>query len=123
MELGAFSISLNVKNIEKSLKFYERLGFEKLGGDISEKWLILRNAKHQIGLFEGMLTQNTMTFNPGWDQLTNSLENFDDIKNIREKLLKNGIVPEFCPNGYKAEESHLMLSDPDGNMILIDQHC
>lgn len=122
MKLGIFSISLAVKNIEASKAFYEKLGFHVFGGDIGQKWLILKNESSIIGLFEGMFEQNLLTFNPGWDENAQNTDPFDDVRAIQKHLKANGI-----PLGAEADENtsgpaHITLSDPDGNQILIDQH-
>ena len=122
MELGAFSISLAVKDIEASKAFYEKLGFRAFMGDISQNWLILRNGEHVIGLFQGMFERNTLTFNPGWDQNTQPLDAFTDTRELQKQLKAHGL--EFLS---EADESttgptSFMVLDPDGNPILIDQH-
>lgn len=121
MNLGAFSISLNVKNIKKSYDFYQKLSFKIIGGNLEEKWLILKSNQAVIGLFEGMIEKNTLTFNPGWSQEGKNFDNYDDIRMIYQELnksfpnLQNGISQDAGP-GY------IILEDPDGNPILIDQH-
>lgn len=122
MKLGAFSISLSVKNIQKSKEFYENLGFTSLGGDLNQKWLILKNGNSIIGLFEGMFENNIITFNPGWDENAQNIEDFDDVRVIQEHLKKRGIklTSEAAPNSNGP--AHITLTDPDGNNILIDQH-
>ena len=122
MRLGAFSISLAVKDIAASRAFYEKLGFEQVGGEQSENWLILRNGETTIGLFQGMFEQNMLTFNPGWDSENQPLGDFEDVRAIQRHLKANGL--ELSP---EADESttgpaYVMLTDPDGNPILIDQH-
>ncbi len=122
MDLGAFSVSLAVKDLEASRDFYEKLGFEPIGGDQKQNWLILKNGDHVLGLFQGMFEKNIMTFNPGWDQSGKELESFTDVREIQRELKHRGIAL-----GSEADEStsgpaSLMLSDPDGNQILIDQH-
>ena len=122
MDLGSFSISLAVKDLETSRGFYEKLGFDAVGGDPQENWLILKNGDHVIGLFQGMFEQNILTFNPGWDQGGNELDSFTDVRELQRELKKRGIAL-----GSEADEStsgpaSVMLSDPDGNQILIDQH-
>lgn len=122
MELGAFSISLTVKDIHASKAFYEKLGFKVFGGEISQNWLILKNGDHVIGLFQGMFDRNTLTFNPGWDQDARPLESFTDIRELQRQLKEQGL--EFVS---EADESttgpaSFMVMDPDGNPILIDQH-
>ena len=122
MELGAFSVSLAVKDLAASKSFYEKLGFEPIGGDPEHNWLILKNGDQVIGLFQGMFEKNILTFNPGWDQSGNELETFTDVREIQRELKNRGIAL-----GTEADEStsgpaSLMLSDPDGNQILVDQH-
>ncbi len=122
MELGAFSVSLAVKDLAASRDFYEKLGFAAIGGDAEQNWLILRNGEHVIGLFQGMFDANILTFNPGWDQNSNELDSFTDVRELQRELKSRGIVL-----GSEADESttgpaSLMLADPDGNQILIDQH-
>jgi lactoylglutathione lyase len=122
MKLGAFSVSLSVKDIKASKAFYENLGFTEFGGEISQKWLIMKNGDHLIGLFEGMFDGNLLTFNPGWNQDAEALEPFDDIREIQKKLESAGIGsdPKIDP-GSKGPAS-FTITDPDGNQILFDQH-
>ncbi len=122
MKLGAFSISLAVKDIQKSNEFYENLGFSKLGGDINQKWLILKNGNAIIGLFEGMFDKNIITFNPGWDESGQNVETFDDVRIIQEHLKKCGIQLTSEADAGTEGPAHITLTDPDGNNILIDQH-
>ncbi|MGY0390974.1 VOC family protein [Bizionia sp. KMM 8389] len=122
MELGAFSMSLNVKNLEDSKNFYETLGFVVFGGDITKNYLIMKNGNALIGLFQGMFENNILTFNPGWDESANAKKTFADVREIQSHLKSNNInliaeVPENT-NGPAS----LVLKDPDGNTILIDQH-
>ena len=122
MELGAFSISLSVKDLETSKTFYEKLGFSVFGGEHSQNWLIMKNGDHIIGLFQGMFEGNILTFNPGWDQDANALESFTDVRELQRELKAQGI-----PIGEEADETttgpaSIMIIDPDGNTILIDQH-
>jgi hypothetical protein len=122
MELGAFSISLAVKDLETSMAFYANLGFEPLGDAVHDNWAILKNGDHVIGLFQGMFDKNILTFNPGWDQDANPLESFTDVREIQRVLKSAAVVLDA-----EAEESgqgpgSCMLTDPDGNPILIDQH-
>lgn len=122
MKLGAFSISLAVKNIQASKEFYSKLGFEEAGGDINQKWLILRSGDTVIGLFEGMFDKNLLTFNPGWDQQCAQLENYTDVRKIQQSLKEQGVTcePEVDESGNGP--GSFMIKDPDGNPILIDQH-
>ena len=122
MELGAFSISLAVKDIKASKEFYEKLGFKEFGGDISQNWLILKNGDHIVGLFQGMFEKNILTFNPGWDQDAQKLEAFTDVRELQRQLKAQGV--EFAS---EADESttgpgSFVIVDPDGNPILVDQH-
>ena len=115
MDLGAFSISLAVKDIEASKAFYEQLGFEVFGGDIEQNWLIMANGLTKIGLFQDMFEQNILTFNPGWDQDAQALESFTDVREIQRELKAQGM--EFAS---EADESttgpaHFIIVDPDGN--------
>ena len=122
MELGAFSVSLAVKDIAVSKDFYQKLGFEVFGGDESQNWLMLRNGDHVIGLFQGMFEQNILTFNPGWDQEANPLSEYNDVRDIQKELKAHGI-----PFAQEADENSsgpasFVIVDPDGNPILVDQH-
>jgi lactoylglutathione lyase len=122
MELGAFSISLTVVDIEASRTFYEKLGFKVFGGDASQNWLILKNGDHTIGLFQGMFEKNMLTFNPGWDSNARQLDAFSDIRDLQRHLKGQGV--EFLS---EADESttgpaSFVVVDPDGNPILVDQH-
>ncbi|PWK49990.1 hypothetical protein C8D97_107155 [Pleionea mediterranea] len=122
MDLGAFSVSLAVKDINVSKAFYEKLGFESIGGDCGQGRTILKNGDHIIGLFQGMFDKNILTFNPGWDQSAQNLENFTDVRNIRDELTKRGInIKSESVDGNDGPGS-ITIEDPDGNPILIDQH-
>ena len=122
MELGAFSISLAVKDIHASKAFYEKLGFEAFGGDISQNWLILKNREHVIGLFQGMFEKNMLTFNPGWDQDAQHLDAFTDVRELQRQLKAKGVELMAEADKSTTGPAHIMLVDPDGNPILIDQH-
>lgn len=122
MQLGAFSISLAVKDIEASRAFYEKLGFKPLGGDIAQKWLILKNGDHIIGLFQGMFEKNMLTFNPGWDQDARPLESFTDIRDLQRELKVAGIQFKTEANETTTGPASFIVIDPDGNPILVDQH-
>jgi len=122
MELGAFSVSLAVKDIGTSKAFYEKLGFEIVGGDISQNWLILRSGDHTIGVFQGMFPNNLMTFNPGWDKDCNTLDSFTDVRELQQKFKSDGIKIDQETDGSDAGPASFMISDPDGNQILFDQH-
>ncbi|NJN20205.1 MAG: VOC family protein [Leptolyngbya sp. RL_3_1] len=122
MELGAFSVSLAVKDIEKSKAFYEKLGFTVFGGDLSQNWLILKNGDHCIGLFQGMFEGNLLTFNPGWDQNAQALDAFTDIRELHQALKAQGVdMADESVNSDRGPASFTVV-DPDGNAILIDQH-
>jgi len=122
MQLGAFSVSLAVKDIDVSKRFYETLGFSAFGGDPTQGWLILRNGEHVNGLFQGMFEKNILTFNPGWDQAAQPLATFTDVRELQRRLKAAGIVLDGEADEATSGPAHLMLSDPDGNAILIDQH-
>jgi len=122
MKLGAFSISLNVKDIKASKLFYENLGFTEFGGDIEQHWLIMKNENSIIGLFQGMFEKNILTFNPGWDQNANKLESFTDVRDIQRQLKEAGIKPDTEADVHSSGPANLIITDPDGNPILIDQH-
>ncbi|BCE00186.1 VOC family protein [Marinicellulosiphila megalodicopiae] len=122
MELGAFSISLAVNDIEVSKLFYQKMGFEIVGGDQSQNWLILKNGSHKIGLFQGMFEGNIMTFNPGWDQNRQTLESFTDVRELLKMFEAQGVnILQKAITG-ESGPSHFSIQDPDGNAILIDQH-
>ena len=122
MKLGAFSSSLSVKDIHKSKAFYEHLGFEVFAGDIERKYFIMKNGNALIGLFEGMFENNILTFNPGWDESANPLANFDDVRTIQKHLKEKGIALEREADETTTGPASIVLMDPDGNAILIDQH-
>jgi lactoylglutathione lyase len=122
MKLGAFSISLAVKDIHSSKAFYEKLGFEVFGGDISQNWLILKNREHVIGLFQGMFEKNMLTFNPGWDQDAKNLDAFMDVRELQRQLKAKGVELMAEADESTQGPAHIMLIDPDGNPILVDQH-
>ncbi|MDQ1348764.1 MAG: hypothetical protein QG573_2140 [Acidobacteriota bacterium] len=122
MQLGAFSISLAVKDLEASRAFYERFGFQPFAGDAAQNWLILKNGDHVLGLFQGMFEKNILTFNPGWDQNAQKLASFTDVRELQRQLKAQGV--EFV---QQADESttgpaSFVAVDPDGNPILVDQH-
>lgn len=122
MNLGAFSVSLAVKDIAASMKFYEKLGFTLSGSDPAQNWAIMRNGDHVLGLFQGMIEKNILTFNPGWDQHTNELDEYADVREIQRALKDHGLVLDSEADDSTSGPGSLMLSDPDGNQILIDQH-
>ncbi len=122
MKLGAFSVSLAVSDIEESKVFYQKLGFEIVGGDQSQHWLILRNGEHTIGLFQGMFEGNIMTFNPGWDQQCKTLESYTDVRELLKAFESQGVnIVQKSISGDSGPASFSM-TDPDGNAILVDQH-
>ena len=122
MELGAFSVSLSVKDLEASKSFYEKLGFHVFGGDPAQNWLIMKNGDHTIGLFQGMFEGNILTFNPGWDQDANKLDSFTDVRDLQRELKARGLnIKNEADESTKGPTS-FMVVDPDGNPILIDQH-
>ena len=122
MDLGAFSISLTVEDLAASRAFYEKLGFEVVGGEAAQNWLILRNGTTTIGLFHGMFEKNILTFNPGWTQLAEPRETFQDVRDIQSALLERGIEPLTRADTATDGPASLVLVDPDGNQILLDQH-
>ncbi|MBN8606367.1 MAG: VOC family protein [Caulobacterales bacterium] len=123
MKLGAFSISLAVKDIAASRAFYEKLGFTVFGGNQDQRWLIMKNDTTIIGLFQGMFEKNLLTFNPGWDSDAQALASFTDIRDIQKHLKAAGVALGAEVDASKPQgPAHLTLEDPDGNQILIDQH-
>lgn len=122
MQLGAFSISLAVKDIKASKDFYEKLGFEEFGGNIEQNWLIMKNGDHIIGLFQGMFDKNILTFNPGWNQDAEDLDSFTDVRELQKELKEKGI--EFDTEADESTDgpASFIIVDPDGNPILVDQH-
>lgn len=122
MKLGAFSSSLSVKDIHKSKAFYENLGFEVFAGDIERNYLIMKNGNALIGLFQGMFENNILTFNPGWDESANTLEDFDDVREIQKHLKEKGVSLEREADETTSGPASIVMLDPDGNAILIDQH-
>ena len=122
MELGAFSVSLAVKDLEASKAFYEKLGFQVFGGDAEQNWLIMKNGDHIIGLFQGMFENNILTFNPGWDQNANTLDSFTDVRDLQREIKAQGVNIESEADESTTGPASFVLIDPDGNPILIDQH-
>jgi catechol 2,3-dioxygenase-like lactoylglutathione lyase family enzyme len=122
MNLGNFSVSLAVKDLGASRAFYEKLGFRIIGGDPAQNWLILQNETSTIGLFQGMLDKNILTFNPGWDRSCNTLVEFDNVREIQRTLKGHGVALTTEADETTTGPASLMLIDPDGNPILIDQH-
>jgi len=122
MKLGAFSVSLSVKDIRASKTFYENLGFTVFAGDLKKNYLIMKNENSLIGLFQGMFENNILTFNPGWDTDAKTLENFDDVRTIQKHLKKKGAALQSEADETTTGPASFMITDPDGNSILIDQH-
>lgn len=122
MELGAFSVSLAVKDIAASKLFYEKLGFTVFFGDQSQNWLIMKNGDHVIGLFQGMFDKNILTFNPGWDKNAQQLSNFQDIRELQRQLKDRGIHVISEADENSTGPASFFIADPDGNTILFDQH-
>ncbi len=122
MDLGTFSISLAVKNLQASKAFYEKLGFEVFGGDASQNWLILKNGDHTIGLFQGMFEKNILTFNPGWDSNAQKLESFTDVRDLQRQLKAQGVELQSEADESTTGPASFIAVDPDGNPILVDQH-
>src|SRR3954452_7824354 len=122
MELGAFSISLAVKNLEASRSFYEKLGFTQFAGNAAQNWLILKNGDHVIGLFQGMFEKNILTFNPGWDQNAGPLAAFTDIRELQRELKAQGVQLVSEADESTPGPASFMALDPDGNPVLVDQH-
>src|SRR5262249_4327664 len=122
MDLGNFSISLTVKNLEASRLFYEKLGFKTFAGDASQGWLILKNAGHAIGLFQGMFEKNILTFNPGWNSNAELLPAFTDIRELQRRLKAQGVVFQSTADESTTGPASFVVVDPDGNPILVDQH-
>lgn len=122
MELGAFSISLAVKDIQASKDFYEKFGFKVFAGDASKNWLILKNGAHAIGLFQGMFPKNILTFNPGWDSNASKLKTFTDVRDLQRQLKAQGVQLTTEADETSAGPASFTTVDPDGNQILVDQH-
>jgi predicted lactoylglutathione lyase len=122
MELGAFSVSLAVKNIEASKQFYEKLGFTVFMGDQSQNWLIMKNGQHVVGLFQGMFDKNILTFNPGWNSDAQQLGEFTDVRELQRQLKDRGVSMMSEADEGSTGPASFMIADPDGNTILVDQH-
>jgi len=122
MKLGAFSVSLAVKDIEASKQFYQKLGFTTLGGNQAQNWLILKNGDHVIGLFQGMFEKNILTFNPGWDSSAQPLPEFTDVRELQRQLKAQGVSFTSEADETTTGPASFTLEDPDGNAILFDQH-
>lgn len=122
MELGAFSVSLAVKDLGASKSFYEKLGFSEFAGDAAQNWLIMKNGDHVIGLFQGMFERNILTFNPGWDSNAQKLEQFTDVRDLQRRLRAQGVQIVQEADESSAGPASFVVVDPDGNTILFDQH-
>jgi lactoylglutathione lyase len=122
MQLGAFSISLAVKDIEASRIFYEKFGFDVFAGNASQKWLIVKNGDHVIGLFQGMFEKNILTFNPGWDSNARKLASFTDVRDLQRQLKTQGVQLVNEADESTTGPASFVAVDPDGNPILVDQH-
>lgn len=122
MKLGAFSVSLNVKDIHISKTFYENLGFQVFGGDITQNWLIMKNESCIIGLFQGMFEKNILTFNPGWNENAENLDSFTDVRDLQKQLKTKGIKMLTEADESSEGPASFIIEDPDGNPILLDQH-
>ena len=122
MQLGAFSISLTVRDLDASRQFYEKLGFETFGGETSQNWLILKNGDVVIGLFQGMFDRNMLTFNPGWDQNANQLKSFTDVRELQRRLKAQGVTFASEADESTTGPASFVVIDPDGNPVLFDQH-
>jgi len=122
MKLGVFSISLSVKDIAASKNFYEKLGFTVFGGNQADNWLIMKNGDHVIGLFQGMFEGNALTFNPGWNSEAQQLDEFTDVREIQRQLVAKGVELLTEADENSIGPASFMISDPDGNTILVDQH-
>ena len=122
MHLGAFSVSLAVKDIAASKAFYEKFGFKHVMGDVTQNWLILKNGDHVIGLFQGMFEKNILTFNPGWDQQAQSVGLFTDVRELQRQLKSQGVQLLTEADEGTTGPASFMVADPDGNTILVDQH-
>lgn len=122
MTVGAFSISLSVKDIKASKQFYEHLGFSVFAGDLEKNYLIMKNGNALIGLFQGMFQNNILTFNPGWDENAQTLASFDDVRTIQQQLKSKGLNLLSEADETTSGPASLMVADPDGNVVLFDQH-
>ena len=122
MELGNFSISLAVKDLEASRRFYEKFGFTVFGGDAAQHWLILKNGDAIIGLFQGMFEKNILTFNPGWDSSAHKLDTFTDVRELQRQLKAQGVELQSEADERTTGPASFVAVDPDGNPILVDQH-
>ncbi len=122
MILGAFSVSLNVNDIQTSKSFYEKLGFHVFGGDVSQNWLIMKNGGCTVGLFQGMFERNILTFNPGWDENAAKLNSYTDVRELQRQLKEKGVKIHTEADEDTSGPANFVVVDPDGNPILVDQH-
>lgn len=122
LELGNFSVSLAVKDIKASLAFYEKLGFKPVGGKLAQNWIVLQNGSTKIGLFQGMFRKNLLTFNPGWSQDRQTLERFQDVRELQRTLKARGVTMAVEADETTQGPAHFVVADPDGNELLFDQH-
>jgi lactoylglutathione lyase len=122
MQLGAFSISLAVKDLEASRQFYEKFGFQQFAGNAAQNWLILKNGDHVIGLFQGMFDKNILTFNPGWNSNAQKLDSFTDVRQLQRQLKAQGVQLANEADESTTGPASLIAVDPDGNPVLLDQH-
>jgi lactoylglutathione lyase len=122
MQFGNFSVSLTVKDIKASQEFYEKLDFVPIGGNVSQNWLIMQNGTTTIGLFQGMFEKNLLTFNPGWNHKSETLSEFQDVRELQATLKKRGIVPATEADPATTGPASFVIVDPDGNPMLVDQH-
>ncbi len=122
MDLGAFSVSLAVKDLEVSRSFYEKIGFKAFAGDASQGWLIMKNGDHAIGLFQGMFERNILTFNPGWDSNAQPVDSFTDVRDLQRQLKAQGVALQTEADESSSGPASFVMVDPDGNPILVDQH-
>ena len=122
MQLGAFSVSLAVKDLQASKAFYANLGFVPFAGHEAQNWLILKNGDHVIGLFQGMFPKNILTFNPGWDQQAQSVDPFTDVRELQRQLKAKGVALVQEADESTTGPASFIAVDPDGNPILVDQH-
>lgn len=122
MQLGNFSVSLAVKDIKASRAFYEKLGFKEVAGIMEQNWIVLRNGDARIGLFQGMFDKNFMTFNPGWNREKETLQDFQDVRELQRTFKSRGIAVSPEADEKTEGPAHFMITDPDGNQLLFDQH-
>jgi len=122
LDLGNFSISLTVRDIQAALAFYRKLDFVQVGGKLEDNWVVLQNGSARIGLFQGMFDKNILTFNPGWTQDRATLTDFQDVRDIQRTLKSRGLAPATEADESTSGPAFMMLTDPDGNTLLIDQH-